>query len=83
MVKYVIYNVSDTKKHAVNLRNKYEKDLNSTDFLYEIENLKEHTFILNGAQITYTHLKFKVVFIKKMCKMLIPWEIILQYFYCL
>jgi HKD family nuclease len=41
--------LSDIKKHAIDLCNKYEKDLNKTEFLYEIESFKEHLFVLNDA----------------------------------
>jgi len=36
--------LSDVKKHSIDLCNKYEKDINKIEFIYEIESFKQHIF---------------------------------------
>jgi len=40
--------LSDVKKHSNDLYNKYEKDLNKIEFIYEIESFN-HTFVLDDS----------------------------------
>lgn len=38
-----------TKKHSIDLCNKYEKDLNRIEFIHEIESFKQHICELDDS----------------------------------